>query len=173
MGQTMRTPSAEGSPALSRRPEPGDHHSWTGCQPHRDTGAVPHHCCAQGNVLLCQELANTLCSQVFPLEVPQENTCCLLEMQGVGRAALQDALDVLLKGMLRLGHDAQRGHRQVLVLSGAQQGRGGRVHSASRTQQHREEHSQSTQTETASELKLVLQVRNSSTVEFLCYCRGF
>lgn len=98
---------------------------------HRDTGAVPQPCCAQGKVLLNQELANNLCPQVFPLEVPQENTRCLLEVQGVGRAALQDALDVLLKGMLRLGHDAQRGHRQVLVLSGAQQGRGGRVHSAS------------------------------------------
>lgn len=66
---------------------------------------------------------------------------CLLEVQGVGRAALQDALDVLLKGMLRLGHDAQRGHGQVLVLAGAQQGRGRRVHSAPGTQQHKGEQS--------------------------------
>lgn len=157
MCQAMRTSPAEGSPALSRRLEPGDPSQpapsldWLpspqghGHQP--VAGAVPQHCHAQGNVLFHQELANTHCSQMFPFQDSQESPLRSLEVQGVGRAALQDALDVLLKGMLRLGHNAQWGHGQVLVLPGAQQGRGGRMDSAPATQQHRT--TVRTQTETS------------------------
>lgn len=125
--------------------------SGTSCSP---ALPCPRHCAVQSGA------GNTPCSPVFPLQVPQANPFCLLEVQGVGRAALQDALDVLLKGMLRLGHDAQRGHGQVLVLAGAQQGRGGRVDSAPTTAAQggtQSEHSNSNQLRA----KLLLQVRSS------------
>lgn len=67
--------------------------------------------------------------------VPPGKHIALLEEQGIGRAALQDAADVLLKGVLRLGQDAERGNSNVFVLSGAQQGRGCRMDCAP-TQEH-------------------------------------
>lgn len=46
-------------------------------------GAVPQHCHAQGNVLFKQQLLNTPCSQVFPLQVPQEDTFAYLRCRGL------------------------------------------------------------------------------------------
>lgn len=162
MGQAMSTSLAEGSPALSRRLEPGNplpDCTITGLDAIPIWTEAPVSGRSSAPALPCprQCAVQTAAAQhpLFP-SVPTSGApgrhICLLEVQGVGRAALQDALDVLLEGMLRLGHDAQGGHGQVLVLSGAQQGRGGRVDSASTTQQHRGEQSQTRQTKTRSEL---------------------
>ena len=127
---------------------PSLHHYLIGCHPCMDR-EVQVSCRSCAPIIAMSKLMH--CSsrswwtrtipESLPSSGPLGKHIYLLQKERIGRAALQDASDVLLKWMLWLSQDTKRGNSNIFVFSGTQQGRGCRVDCTSTKEHQIGEHS--------------------------------